>query len=99
MKPTKPLLISFVIVTIVAVLSGVFVVWNSSQRGLDFSAAKEGTSKAERKDAVKTSSNPGSQDEVKLRPLPVSRKSEAHEWAVGDATSPAIIEKIAHNPE
>jgi len=37
--------------------------------------------------------------EVVLRPLPVSRSSAAHEWAEGDATSPAVIEKIAHNPD
>ena len=38
-------------------------------------------------------------EEVALRPLPVSRSSAAHEWTEGDATSPVVIEKIAHNPD
>jgi hypothetical protein len=31
--------------------------------------------------------------------LPVSRRSAAHEWTEADATSPLVIEKIAHNSE
>jgi hypothetical protein len=38
-------------------------------------------------------------EKVVLRPLPVSRSSASHEWAEGDATTPAVIEKIAHNPD
>ena len=34
-----------------------------------------------------------------LRPLPVSRSSAVHQWTEGDATSPVVIEKIAHNPD
>jgi hypothetical protein len=37
--------------------------------------------------------------EVALRPLPVSRSSGSHQWTEGDATSPDVIEKIAHNPD
>lgn len=33
------------------------------------------------------------------RPLPVAHSSRTHEWTEGDASLPAVIEKIAHNPE
>jgi hypothetical protein len=39
------------------------------------------------------------QEKVALRPLPVSRSSATHEWTGEDATSPVVIEKIAHNPD
>jgi hypothetical protein len=42
---------------------------------------------------------PGSSDVIVLRPLPVSIKTERHEWTAGDTSSPEIIEKIAHNPD
>lgn len=38
-------------------------------------------------------------DKVILRPLPVTQKTIMHEWTAGDATTPAVIEKIAHNPD
>ncbi|MEO5913843.1 MAG: hypothetical protein ABIS50_06395 [Luteolibacter sp.] len=38
-------------------------------------------------------------DKVISRPLPVALTSATHQWAEGDATSPAVIEKIAHNPD
>ena len=34
-----------------------------------------------------------------FRPLPVAQKSAKHEWTAGDASTPAIIEKLAHNPD
>ncbi len=40
-----------------------------------------------------------SPDQVVLRPLPVTRSSAIHEWTEGDGMTPAIIEKIAHNPD
>lgn len=42
---------------------------------------------------------PAAPDTVILRPLPVSMKSDRHEWTEGDASSPEIIEKIVHNPD
>lgn len=36
---------------------------------------------------------------VMLRPLPVSISRNHHEWTSGDAKDPAVIAKIAHNPE
>lgn len=38
-------------------------------------------------------------DPVVLRPLSVSIKSATHEWSADDATTPEVIEKIAHNPD
>lgn len=38
-------------------------------------------------------------DQVPLRPLPVSLTSASHEWTSGDASDPATIEKLAHNPD
>ncbi len=35
--------------------------------------------------------------EVIRRPLPVAHASASHEWTAGDATEPAVIERIAHN--
>ena len=36
---------------------------------------------------------------VALRPLPVERATDRHEWTAGDLSSPELIEKIAHNPD
>ena len=38
-------------------------------------------------------------DQAARRPLPVSLTSASHEWTLGDASDPAIIEQIAHNPD
>lgn len=49
---------------------------------------------------VRSGSLPSVPDEKPTRrPLPVAQSSHTHEWTAGDASSPAVIEKIAHNPE
>lgn len=34
-----------------------------------------------------------------LRPLPVAKSSELHEWTAGDCRDPEVLERIAHTPE
>ncbi|MCB1134305.1 MAG: hypothetical protein KDN05_24525 [Verrucomicrobiae bacterium] len=38
-------------------------------------------------------------EQAVLRPLPVSLTSASHEWTDGNASDPAVIEKLAHNPD
>ena len=51
------------------------------------------------KPALPVSPVPAVIDKIISRPLPVSLREGTHEWTEGDATSPEIIEKIAHNPD
>lgn len=38
-------------------------------------------------------------EKVLLRPLPVSLSTATHEWTSEDATDPAVMERLAHNPD
>lgn len=42
---------------------------------------------------------PSLSEKTPLRPLPVSHQTLTHEWTEGDGFDPAVIEKLAHNPD
>lgn len=51
------------------------------------------------KQATAVAPVPALSDKPLLRPLAVSLRSGTHEWTPDDATSLAVIEKLAHNPD